>query len=57
MIVLYHGTNVEFHAPDVDAGRSGMDFGRRSMSSGGCRRSNIKRCSIRFIRKMLPTGS
>ena len=28
MIVLYHGTNVEFHAPDVDAGRSGMDFGK-----------------------------
>ncbi len=28
MIVLYHGTNVEFHTPDVDAGRSGMDFGK-----------------------------
>ena len=28
MIVLYHGTNVEFHVPDVDAGRNGMDFGK-----------------------------
>ena len=111
MIVLYHGTNVEFHAPDVDAGRSGMDFGKgfyltpnlesakfmakrvkrlknageeivlkfafdekaaagsgikakmfpridleRNMSSCGCRRLNIKRCSIRFIRKISPTS-
>lgn len=28
MIILYHGTNVSFERPDVNAGRLGMDFGR-----------------------------
>ena len=28
MIYLYHGTNVLFDRPDVNAGRPGMDFGR-----------------------------
>ena len=28
MTVLYHGTNVRFEMPDVDAGREGMDFGK-----------------------------
>ena len=28
MTVLYHGTNVRFEIPDVDAGREGMDFGK-----------------------------
>ena len=28
MTVLYHGTNVSFEMPDVDAGREGMDFGK-----------------------------
>ena len=28
MTVLYHGTNVRFEMPDVEAGRDGMDFGK-----------------------------
>ena len=28
MTMLYHGTNVRFETPDVDAGREGMDFGK-----------------------------
>lgn len=28
MTMLYHGTNVRFEMPDVDAGREGMDFGK-----------------------------
>ena len=28
MTALYHGTNVRFEMPDVDAGRDGMDFGK-----------------------------
>ena len=28
MITLYHGSNVAFSVPDLNAGRAGMDFGK-----------------------------